>query len=616
MYEGIHLNAVKSAVNKLAQKTLKIKTPGTGRSSFLDSITSAVAFCLMGAVYFAVIFYWASTWSTNMPAFWQLLEKMNFKGFVNALGENNLFLSFALIEIMVYVLSAITLFVIQSGYINRLFIAQKIVNSIVFVCFTAFSFAVPIAIAQIFMKGALYTNPMLFAAPCVLLYAVLLWFIFPAVLRFFSSSQVEKMPLDQAIAWDQRGHNFLPKDIYDSELRRYKNMAKAETNPAVKGTADVIVDEFENVINRRKAGESYIKKAILVILPAWCLLVTLPFSAPIFLLNSQTFDWAYNAFSIVYESFPVSDSMSYLVLAGTMMCAIHGFGTIMQILSFFLGSLVGEFRLGNGFGGVLVNSFSKTLSQSMHIVNSMAVAAFKAVVSILTIIFFEMPIMIFSKLVQKQVPFDLSFLAKLLNSFVFLIFGSLAAVKKTFLYFKLGMYPADYLSVADIDDYFETAKSAGTSMTTVLTIFIVVSLVALLMMLILAKYDQKITEGEQDNSKAILETVTNGLSLKKWIFIAYKSVVVLFVILPPMFFSFSARNNFIVDMALFDISAHGIPDGFLDEVREDNTSIPNISAVKSKKPKKVKAPVKRKNKPVKKIQNGKQRYSTVHSLHQ
>ncbi|KAI5133592.1 hypothetical protein NEAUS04_0755 [Nematocida ausubeli] len=540
---GLPLNALEESLSDINTRTFKLfKGQGSNQALF-RSISTIVCFCALIIANIAILSYWGMISFNNMEDVKDLLESINLHRIGSALYEKRLLVSFLIIQSAVYLGTVLSVFGMQWMYPKRVFFAKKAANMIgmltVVGCMSV--------LAMVLLSTVLEKIPLeqrgLFSLVFGLISAPVGYWLSKQVTNHHIPLDASNLDMDGPYVQRQRENGVIFEDIYTSERRKYVSTGrKAEKDSLAK---------FDQAIKEKKTGESAIKKYMPIILSMWAVFITMPLSALAFFINDRTVFLAADIIALLGNVCRNSSPLTYAVILASIISGVNAYGIFIQIVSFFLGSMVGESRCGHGFIDSLGNSVRKTMLESIQITSDAFYSIVDSAIAFLCTMFVDIPGIIVAYVYQRKYTFSAAPIIRVFTSLLFMVFGSLAGITKTFMCFKMGMYPLGYIQVGDRNDFFTSEASTYSSLYIGLSIFMIMTMLIIGFLVFMSFFDRYISTGARLQKYTI-----KGRSLRFWAISMQILCTAVFVIIPSIVHSFTARSQLIIDLALQDITWH------------------------------------------------------------
>ncbi|KAH9386309.1 uncharacterized protein NEMAJ01_1205 [Nematocida major] len=557
----MQLNRINEAADILNERAfLPNKDPAKLTTLFKRTITLFL-FCLMFLINIGLLLYWASYANGSMSEIYRFLERLELPRLLDAMKSGQKLTMFVLLEGALYMYVSGTLAFMQLLYTRRIIIAKTVGKVILL------SFATLVGMLAFFFGICMFLDEMEFERRLLLstiggvLSFVIGWATREKIVHFFVPVKSSVLLLDTPYIVSQRpnvdedGNNQENEyqSVYESEIQKYSSN-RQETAGKNGRVAQTKLSKFTDLVKQRGVSAERIKYIMPFVLAAWAILVTFPFSGIVFFLDSSIIDWFVDAFTNISIRMGGISVGEYAIITASALGVAHAYAAFVQICSFFLGSIVGEIRCGKSLSQAFLDSMVKTLLESIEI----AVESFYRVASSMAAFLSSILIKMMAAVgvaVFKRKPIHL--LAPIWEgvcSITFVFFGFITGISNSFMYFKLGMYPLEYLRTGNREAFFSSQKTMSTSLYATLVFFATLSLAIVVAFVIMHMIDR--VNKRLGTETQMLEKPVMGKPLRTWAITLQTTVTVCIVFTLAIIYSFVARHDFAIDMAIDDIIRH------------------------------------------------------------
>ncbi|KAI5185503.1 hypothetical protein NEHOM01_0862 [Nematocida homosporus] len=228
----------------------------------------------------------------------------------------------------------------------------------------------------------------------------------------------------------------------------------------------------------------------------------------------------------------------------TIICSIWTYLTTMKFFSFFLGSIVGEFKSGRSFGMCLVESFRKVLVNAARLIGGGFLRTVLAMFTLLSYLIFYIPVGLVKRISGKEPLIPNLSLNVILAKFYILI-STMFLADSLFRAFSIGMLPLDGTTYQDKEDYLASQPSYWFSRNVFFALAII-CLIAILFYLLYYFSESNSNVSNTTQAGAVASNIDresvkqNIITIMRVFFTAF---IFVGLIIPAVIVSFSARRN-------------------------------------------------------------------------
>ncbi|KAI5188755.1 hypothetical protein NEMIN01_0123 [Nematocida minor] len=549
MVSGITLNQVDQAISLIQSRSFPIKKDQNSSTTLMSRFKTIVSFCIVFFLNIVAFSYLATLFFNNMPIVSSVLKEFNFPALASALAENKLFLTFVMCMGALQSVTWCFVRALQYLYPKRVIFAKQISRLVTTSTLLGACGVISMLAFNMFAKEISIEIQVLLSGVVCILLSPFGYMISNTITDYYVPASENIPDFDKAVqTYRTDDGKTVFEDVYILEQKKYRD---ANPEEDLKST-DQRLETFRTAMGMKQDGEKSIKTILPLVFSLWAMLITLPLSSLVFLLNAQTLEWFCRSMLIVYKYANKSPYLSYTSITIALMTVLQSYGTVLHILSFFMGSLVGESRCGHSFINAVVNSVKKTALESIEIIANVFCETIRCTFVFSMSLLIELPINIMRALLNRSLYLIEYPIFRMVNATGFMIFGCLRSFKKSFMYFRLGMYPLEYLRVGDREKFFSNASDLGETLYTNLSIFMLLALVIIGIIVFTTLYQTSFVKMGYGESQIMV--LSRRMSLRSACFVTYIGSLLFILFIPGTFILFTARSRFILDLALYDIN--------------------------------------------------------------
>ncbi|EIJ87224.1 hypothetical protein NEPAR06_0205 [Nematocida parisii] len=543
MLQSIPLNALEESMNHINNRTFTVRNNQAEGKTLFNGLFTVGLFCAVVFANFTLIMYWVFMITKHTEEISALLKNIRLDILADALKENHSLLVLGLVQGGIYLLTIFGAFVGQSLVSRRILFTKYTIGILVTITCCAIGSMLSMFGLSLFLENMPLNHRLIVSALLGLAFSVPGYIISKKIIAYHVPIETETLDIDTPYVQVQRKNGVAFEDLYQLERKKYADGTNSQKS--------LLLDEYDTAVEEKEEGRIRIKHYMPIILGIWAIFITMPFSGLAFLINSSTVEWAVNAFFALRKACKDSSNLTRAAIIGSIIASVHLYGVFVQIVSFFLGSLVGEVRCGHTLYESIIESITKTFLESIEIISNVCVQTLRSTLTFLMILFIEIPTEIITYIINRRYGAPFYRLFRAIYSLTFVIFGCWKGIIQTFMYFKLGMYPLEYLNIGNREDFFTSAKSTSTSLSIGLSMFMLSSLIIIGVLIFASIRSTRLPMLTSRLSNPIM-----GRSIRFWAIVAQALSAIVFIVIPSIFYSFTVRSQTILDLALQDIVWH------------------------------------------------------------
>ncbi|KAI5181064.1 hypothetical protein NEOKW01_1305 [Nematocida sp. AWRm80] len=216
-----------------------------------------------------------------------------------------------------------------------------------------------------------------------------------------------------------------------------------------------------------------------IVLAIWVVVITLPSTMLLFFTNMDVFSLIMNSFDALWYFMTHATLLQNVLLFFTSVSCVWTYFSLVKIVSFFLGSILGELRSGYGIFSIIGRSCRKTFFKGFDIVASGLISSISFVLSYGFLAACRVVQSISSQIsngygMRSALPSLIIDMFYLIGNIIFTVYN---LINDSFKYFSLGMYPESSIRRGNDAVFFARQPSILNISLIILLIIVVIGLI-------------------------------------------------------------------------------------------------------------------------------------------
>lgn len=527
------INQMRNGTAMVDKITLKIMNDPDSYTNLLYRLGIMALFFVSSVLSIGTLLYWGNMIFADRADIFAMISKYDFIGFFTKIITNRTYIEFIVWQTCIMSIVFLCIHGMQKIHTSRVRVFKSfIIGAVCTMTFVACGIVCTFGL-DAYMKTMSDIQKYSLTGVVCAVTSFISYFIYKGIAEYYIAESENKKDIDDPYFQENAGKREV---ISLSEL-----MAKEKNNYTIVG----------KMVKNDKVGKANIKNILPMVFSLWGILITLPISIVVFLLSERNIEWIFALFTMITKYlYPSTLALNVFLIASTIVIA-QGYGVFILVLSLFFGSLVGETRLGNDWLTVFTNSFKKTAFESIYIASDV----FYGIMKNLFLFFLNLVILTPWKIVIYLIYRDSTILyapfISIFSSISFLLLNAISCLKKSFMYFRLGMYPASYLKIADRERFFADPRIFTMSWN--FNAYILIT--GILICFLIGYFIYSLNKQQGIEEKSLIEKLKNP-SARLTALAIYTLAILLVLLIPGAIMTSSVRHEFIYDVSMEEIARH------------------------------------------------------------